>query len=154
MSYGGGDRRPSSASHSNFTSKLGVGGGVGGGGGRSPKGGDKNRRASHDSRQDSRGSSLHRPTVSLLGNLRQHAMSNQHMHNQMGANANDDENNKEDCGGNLSVGEEAELNEFCETSSWETNSTPDEEEMHANGGQSAGSNFLMSLKNSLSAANV
>ena len=35
--------------------------------------------------------------------------------------------------GNLSVAEEAELHEFCETSSWETNSTSNEDEHTASG---------------------
>ena len=47
----------------------------------------------------------------------------------------DDENNKLDeiGNGNLSVAEEAELHEFCETSSWETNSTSNEDEHTVSG---------------------
>ena len=49
------------------------------------------------------------------------------------SNVEDDENNKSaEENGELSMGEEAELNEFCETSSWETNSALDEEEFNVN----------------------
>ena len=53
------------------------------------------------------------------------------------------------------MGEEAELNEFCETSSWETNSALEEEEFALNsGGQSSGT-YPQSRRNnpSESAAN-
>ena len=53
------------------------------------------------------------------------------------------------------MAEEAELHEFCETSSWETNSTPDDDDRTVNQRTSIGSNnFLKSLKMSLSIANA
>ena len=52
------------------------------------------------------------------------------------------------------MGEEAELNEFCETSSWETNSALEEEEFALNTGGQSSSVYPQSRRNpSESAAN-
>ena len=52
------------------------------------------------------------------------------------------------------MAEEAELNEFCETSSWETNSALEEEEFAMNTGGQSSSAYPQSRRNpSESAAN-